>query len=152
VAQTSPLTCLRTFDSGLAQVVCFNLDPAGLALLPDTRTSKTRVYAALGPFSLLTLMPKPGPTLALNTKFLSNVRVRIRNTLLRQPTVSATPSCLTKQPPLALLQGHKFHEQKPQPKPPLLRKLAGHSMDSSERLPYSHPLSQLSSAESHLNS
>jgi len=43
VAQTFPLTCLRTLDPGLAQVVRFHPDPAGLALLPCTRTSKTHV-------------------------------------------------------------------------------------------------------------
>jgi len=132
VAQTSPLACLRTLDSGLAQVVCLHLDPAGLARFPCTRTSKTPVCATLSPSSLLTLVPIPGMTLALNTKSLPNVQVRVRNTLLRQPTVSATPSCLTKQPPLAPLQGHKSHEQIPQPKPPLLRKLGGHSMHLSE--------------------
>jgi len=87
-----------------------------------------------------------------NTKPPPSVRVRVRNTLLRQPTVSATPSCLTKQPPLAPLQGHESHKQTPQPKPPLLRKLGDYSMHLFERLPYSHPLSQLSSVESHLNS
>ena len=128
VAQTFLLACLRTLDSGLAQVVCFHPEPAGLALLPCTRTTKTRVYMTPGPSPLPTLVPIPGPTLAPNTKSLSIVRVRVRNTLLRQPTVSATPSCLTKQPPLAPLQGHKSHEQIPQPKPPLSRKLGGHSM------------------------
>ena len=79
VAQTFLLACLRTLDSGLASVVCFPLDPAGLALLPCTRTSKTRVYATLGLSSLPMLLPIAGTTLALNTKSLSNVRVRVRN-------------------------------------------------------------------------
>jgi len=81
VAQTFLLACLRTLDSGLAQVVCFHLDPAGLALLPCTRTSKTPIYATLGPFSLPTLVLIPSTTLALNTKSLSNVRVRAYNTV-----------------------------------------------------------------------
>jgi len=80
VAQTFLLACLRTLDSGLAQVVCFYLDPAGLALLPCTRSSKTRVYATPGPSSLPTLVPISGTTLTPNTTSLSNVRVRVRNT------------------------------------------------------------------------
>jgi len=81
VAQTSPLARLRTLDSGLAQVVCLHLDPAGLPLFPCTRTSKTRVYATLSLSSLPTLVPIPGTTLALNTKSPPNVLVRVRNTL-----------------------------------------------------------------------
>jgi len=80
IAQTFLLACLHTLDSGLAQVVCFHLDPAGLALLPCTRTSKTRVYVTPGPSSLPTLMPIPSTTLTPNTKSLSNVQVRVRNT------------------------------------------------------------------------
>jgi len=80
VAQTSPLTRLRTLDSGLAQVVCLHLDPAGLALFPCTHTSKTCLYATLSPFSLPTLVPILGTTLALNTRSPPNVQVRVRNT------------------------------------------------------------------------
>jgi len=55
------------------------VSPHDIALLPCTRISKTRAYATLGPSSLPTVMPIPGRTLALNTKSLSNVRVRVCN-------------------------------------------------------------------------